>query len=96
MNLEYLLEFGPILLALFATLFTWGVTAAGSALVFTFKTINRRILNLMRGFAADVMIAASFWSLLSPAIEMEEAKNPGLGWAPGWIFIRRVRQFPFL
>ncbi len=65
MNLEYLLEFHPVLLALFATLFTWAVTAAGSALVFTFKTINQRILNLMLGFAAGVMIAASFWSLLS-------------------------------
>lgn len=85
MNLEYLLEFDPIMLALFATLFTWGVTAAGSALVFTFKEINRRILNLMLGFAAGVMIAASFWSLLSPAIEMEEAKNPGLGWVPALV-----------
>jgi len=82
MNLEYLLEFDPVLLALFATLFTWAVTAAGSALVFTFKTINQRILNLMLGFAAGVMIAASFWSLLSPAIDMEEANHPGLGWVP--------------
>lgn len=85
MKLDYLLELNPILLALFATLFTWGVTAAGSALVFTFKTINRRILNLMLGFAAGIMIAASFWSLLSPAIEMEEVKNPGLGWVPALV-----------
>lgn len=82
MDLHYLLEFDPVLLALFATLFTWAVTAAGAALVFTFKTINKRILNLMLGFAAGVMIAASFWSLLSPAIEMEELKNPGRSWIP--------------
>mgnify|MGYP001810565064 CR=1 FL=1 len=60
----------PVLLALFATLFTWGVTALGAALVFFFKTINQTILNGMLGFASGIMIAASFWSLLSPAIEM--------------------------
>ena len=46
------------------TLFTWGVTALGASLVFFFNTINKRILNLMLGFAAGVMIAASFWSLI--------------------------------
>lgn len=60
----------PIVLALFATLFTWGITALGSALVFFFKEINQVVLNSMLGFAAGVMIAASFWSLLNPAIEM--------------------------
>lgn len=82
MELESLLNQNPVLLALYATLFTWGVTAAGAALVFPFKAINRRVLNLMLGFAAGVMIAASFWSLLSPAIELEEEKNPGFGWVP--------------
>lgn len=60
----------PVLLALFATLFTWAVTALGAALVFFFKTINQKILNSMLGFASGVMIAASFWSLLNPAIDM--------------------------
>ena len=60
----------PILLALLATLFTWGLTALGSALVFFFKEINQVVLNSMLGFASGVMIAASFWSLLNPAIEM--------------------------
>lgn len=59
-----------------------GGTAAGAALVFPFKSINRRVLNLMLGFAAGVMIAASFWSLLSPAIYLAEDKNPGFGWVP--------------
>ena len=58
--------------ALIATLFTWGVTALGASLVFFFKTINKNILNGMLGFAAGVMIAASFWSLLAPSIEMAE------------------------
>ncbi|MFA6929674.1 MAG: ZIP family metal transporter [Lentisphaeria bacterium] len=60
----------PVLLALLASLFTWGLTALGAALVFFFKTINLKILNSMLGFAAGIMIAASFWSLLDPAIEM--------------------------
>jgi len=80
MNLEWLLEYNPVLLALGATLFTWGVTALGSAMVFFFKSINKRVLNVMLGFAAGVMIAASFWSLLAPSIEMAEESG-----TPGWI-----------
>jgi len=60
----------PVLLALLAGLFTWGMTALGAALVFFFKNLNQRVTNIMLGFAAGVMIAASFWSLLNPAIEM--------------------------
>ncbi|MCE7056274.1 hypothetical protein LZF95_16445 [Algoriphagus sp. AGSA1] len=62
--MEELLNYNPVLLALVATLFTWFVTAAGSSMVFFFKSINKRVLNSMLGFAAGVMIAASFWSLL--------------------------------
>lgn len=62
-----------VFLALIATLFTWGITALGSSMVFFFKEIKPKILNMMLGFAAGVMIAASFWSLLAPAIEMAEA-----------------------
>jgi len=72
MNIEWLLDYNPVLLALGATLFTWFLTALGSAMVFFFKTINQKVLNSMLGFAAGVMIAASFWSLLKPAIEMAE------------------------
>ena len=81
MNFEWLLKYNPILLALLATLFTWGVTALGSSMVFFFKSINKRVLNIMLGFAAGVMIAASFWSLLAPAIEMSEASGT-TGWIP--------------
>jgi ZIP family zinc transporter len=72
----------PILQALVATLFTWLMTAMGSALVFFFKSINRNLLNGMLGFAAGVMIAASYWSLLAPAIEMAEAESTLPAWIP--------------
>lgn len=81
MDLSGLLSYHPVLLALGATTFTWLVTALGSSLVFFFKTINQRLLNAMLGFAAGVMIAASFWSLLSPAIAMSEAAGH-IPWVP--------------
>jgi zinc transporter, ZIP family len=80
MNLDLILQYNPVLLALIATLFTWAVTAFGSSMVFFFKTINKKILNSMLGFAAGVMIAASFWSLLKPAIEMAEGNG-----TPSWV-----------
>ena len=58
--------------ALIATIFTWSVTAIGAGLVFFFKTVKKNIMDAMLGFAAGVMIAASFWSLLSPSIEMAQ------------------------
>ena len=69
---EWFKDLTPIMQAFLATCFTWFMTAAGSGVVFFFKTINRKVLNAMLGFAAGVMIAASFWSLLAPAIEMSE------------------------
>jgi ZIP family zinc transporter len=80
MIINWLSGFNPVVQALFATLFTWGVTALGAAVVFFFKDINRKVLNAMLGFAAGVMIAASFWSLLAPAIEMAEQTS-----TPAWI-----------
>lgn len=82
--MKELLNYNPVLLALVATLFTWLVTAAGSSMVFFFKSINKRVLNSMLGFAAGVMIAASFWSLLKPAIEMSEESGT-IGWVPALI-----------
>jgi ZIP family zinc transporter len=82
--MEWLLQFNPILLALFAALFTWGLTAMGASMVFFFKNINQKALNSMLGFAAGVMIAASFWSLLAPAIEMTEAMG-GIPWVPALV-----------
>ena len=70
----------PVLAALAATLFTWGMTALGAATVFFFKEVKLHILNMMLGFASGVMIAASFWSLLAPAIEMAQGRA-----APAWL-----------
>jgi len=73
--IKFITDSNPVLLAFLATLFTWFVTMLGSALVFFFKKVNKNILDAMLGFAAGVMIAASFWSLLSPSIEMAENLN---------------------
>jgi len=74
----------PVTQALMATLFTWLVTALGAGLVFFFKTINRKVLDGMLGFSAGVMIAASYWSLLAPAIEMAEG-GPLPAWVPATV-----------
>lgn len=68
--IDYFNGLSPILQALIATLFTYSVTAIGAAIVFFFKKVNKNVMDAMLGFAAGVMIAASFWSLLSPSIEM--------------------------
>ncbi len=69
---EWFLELNAVMQAFVATCFTWFLTALGAGVVFSFKEINRKMLDGMLGFAAGVMIAASFWSLLAPAIEMAE------------------------
>lgn len=79
--------------ALLASLFTWFVTAAGAAMVFCFKKVNNKIMSLMFGFGAGVMVAASFFSLILPAIELAEKINQisyltvGLGFLFGGIFL---------
>ncbi|MBP8305161.1 MAG: ZIP family metal transporter [Phycisphaerae bacterium] len=78
--MDWFRQQSPILQALLATCFTWGVTAAGAGLVFVFKTVNRKVLDGMLGFAAGVMTAASFWSLLAPAIQMAEGSS-----VPAWV-----------
>ena len=74
----------PILAAFFATLFTYGVTALGSALVFPFKNVSKKLFNGLLGFSAGVMIAASFWSLLSPSIDLAEDLGM-IPWVPAVI-----------
>ncbi len=92
--MDVLLRMDPVAQAFVATLFTWFVTALGASLVFFFKTINRKVLDSMLGFAAGVMIAASFWSLLAPAIAMSEAAGespwlaPLIGFLAGGIFLK--------
>jgi ZIP family zinc transporter len=88
-------QFTPVTQALIATLFTWGVTALGASLVFFFKSINRNVLNGMLGFAAGVMIAASFWSLLAPAIDLSEEMGI-LPWIPAAVGFLAGGAFLFL
>jgi len=75
--MESFSHLNPILQALLATCFTWGVTALGAAPVFFAKSVNQKMMDGMLGMAAGVMIAASYWSLLAPAIEMS-----GGSWVP--------------
>ena len=67
---EFLSQFSAPVQALFATLFTWGMTALGATLVFFFREVKRRTMDIMLGFAGVVMLADAFFSLLSPAVEM--------------------------
>ena len=73
--ISFFIELNPIIQAFLATCFTWLVTALGAAFVFFFKKIKKSIMDAMLGFAAGVMVSASFWSLLSPSIEMAESLN---------------------
>ncbi len=85
--MSYLANLHPIIQALLGTLFTWFLTAAGAAGVFFTKTVNRKVLDLMLGFAAGVMVAASYWSLLAPAITMSEDHFIGSWFPPAVGFI---------
>jgi len=77
---------GPIMQALYAGIFTWILTALGAALVFLFNSSNRKVLDTALGFTGGVMIAASFWSLLSPSIAYVEMQNEmGLSTMPVWL-----------
>jgi len=85
--------YSPVQQALYASLFTWGLTAIGAAFVFLFKSMNRAFFDGMLGFTGGVMVAASFWSLLSPAIEMSGGEGfvkvipAALGFLGGALFL---------
>lgn len=97
--LDQLLEYNPVLLALIATTGTWLLTASGAALVFLFRNMSRPMLDGMLGFTGGVMIAASYWSLLAPAIEMSEAQGnlpwlaPAIGFGVGALFLFALDKF---
>ncbi len=90
---EWFLSLSPVWQAFMATTFTWFLTALGASLVFFFKTMNRKVLDIMLGFTGGVMIAASYWSLLAPAIEMSETLSvpkwlpPAIGFLLGALFL---------
>jgi len=101
--MESILQFfeglDPILAAFIATLFTWIVTAIGAALVFLFKAMKRSVLDGMLGFTGGVMVAASYWSLLSPAIDMSpgegfvKAMPAVIGFGLGALFLFALDKF---
>ena len=97
--IEVFKELSPVMQALVATLFTWGVTAAGAAVVFLTKNMSRLTLDVMLGFAGGVMIAASYWSLLAPAIDMSAGLGAwafvpaAVGFVMGAVFLRLVDMF---
>lgn len=86
----------PVVQALIATCFTWSVTALGAASVFVCREVRQKLLDMMLGFAGGVMIAASYWSLLAPAIAMSEGKDipawvPAVaGFLAGGVFLRGI------
>ena len=91
--IEFFKDINPILGAFFATLFTWGLTALGASLVFFIKKLNRALLDGLLGFTGGVMVAASFWSLLAPGIEMSSGEGifkvlpAAIGFGFGALFI---------
>ena len=96
--LDWFITLHPVIQATLAGVFTWAVTALGASLVFLFNEVNQKLLDIMNGFAAGVMIAASFWSLLAPAIEHAENNGYGVwsfvpalvGFIVGGIFLRII------
>ncbi len=93
MMINFFIQLNPIVQALLATIFTWLITLIGASLVFFFKEINKNIMDSMLGFSAGIMIAASFFSLISPALDMAESLNMitwlivALGFISGGILI---------
>ena len=82
---QWFIKQSPILQAFLGGLFTWILTAIGASLVFFFKSSNRKVLDMCIGFTGGVMIAASFWSLLSPAIAtVEKQQELGITTLPVW------------
>ncbi|MGT2932882.1 ZIP family metal transporter [Streptococcus catagoni] len=95
--MDWIAKENIVFLALIAGLFTWFCTIIGAAIVFFFKKISRKLLDTMMGFAAGVMIAASFWSLLAPSIEFAKDSYGSFAWFPaaigflvGGVFLRSI------
>ena len=101
--LDFLQSTHPVILAFSAGLFTWAMTGFGAAAVFLTKEINRKLLDVMLGFAAGVMLAAIYWSMLAPAIKISVARHlpawlpTAIGFLAGGVFLRAIdRVIPHL
>ena len=97
--MDWFQNLSPILQALIATTFTWGITALGALVVCFFKEMNTKVLDTILGFSAGVMIAASFWSLITPAISLSEELGyivwllPAIGFISGGLFVLLSDKF---
>lgn len=97
--MDWFNNINPVWQALIATIFTWGITAMGALTVCFFKELNKKVLNTILGFSAGVMIAASFWSLISPAIDLSRELGyivwllPALGFSVGGLFVLYSDKF---
>ncbi|MCI8353228.1 MAG: ZIP family metal transporter [Clostridia bacterium] len=97
--MEWFENLNPVLQTLLATTFTWGVTALGALMVCFFKEMNKKVLDTILGFSAGVMIAASFWSLILPALDLSlelgyiEWLLPAIGFTLGGIFVLLSDKF---
>lgn len=87
--IDSFVNLNPIIQALLATLFTWGITAIGAAVVFIVKDVGRRMMDCLLGFSGGVMLAASYWSLLAPSIEMSQNKSVPIWFPPCFRFYFR-------
>jgi len=85
--MEWFLGISPFMQSLIASLYTWGMTAAGAGLVFFFRKVNQKVMDSMLGFAAGIMVAASFFSLLAPGIQYAEemGKPPYISAVAGFL-----------
>lgn len=97
--MDWFEHLNPVLQTLLATTFTWGVTALGALMVCFFKEMNKKVLDTILGFSAGVMIAASFWSLIAPALELSSELGyiewllPAIGFTLGGIFVLLSDKF---
>jgi ZIP family zinc transporter len=98
-KLSWFENLSPVIQTLIATTFTWGITALGALVVCFFKETNRKILDTILGFSAGVMIAASFWSLISPSLELSLELGyivwllPAIGFSVGGLFVLLSDKF---
>ena len=94
--IQWVISVGPVKAALAATTGTWFMTAMGAAMIFVLRSMHRGILDGMLGFTGGVMVAASFWSLLAPSIEMSEKIYPSMPWMPAAVGFFAGAMFLFV
>lgn len=94
--MDWFEQLNPILQAFIATIFTWGITALGALTVCFFKELNQKVLDTILGFSAGVMLAAAFWSLLTPSLDLSaELRIHRMAFTFYRIYNRRIIRIVF-